>query len=56
MHSPTKSVRSLIFYQGFWLQIASMPPKPEMGLGEEVEMSGQWRVAAVPFWMVLGMR
>ena len=30
-----------------------MPPEPEMGLGEDVKMSGQWRVAAVTFGVVL---
>ena len=34
--------------------MASMPPEPKPGLGEEMKMSGQWRVAAVTFGWFLG--
>ena len=44
-----KSLRFSILYEEFEFGMPSMPPEPKMGLGEEVKMSGQWRVAAVPF-------
>ena len=33
-----------------------MPPEPKMSLGEEVKMSGQWRVAAKTFAWFWGRR
>ena len=43
------------FHKRFWLETASMPPEPKMGLGEVVKISGQWRVAAVPFGCFFGV-